>query len=221
MNQPPEQIALFGTRHRERVGQNRAPEPPKPEPRPQSFDPHRTHQLAMFMTPHEIQTHYSPLEGDRLDMDRWDGDISDDDDYADVETDDELWDRKAEEADESGLTESITKHGVLSPVQLAFSDKHGPRGAPEVLGGHHRVAAAPPHSLVPVLHYNNIRDARGDKAYSYERSVRKEDPEYHRLHREEMGFGSSSSYSEGASSGSGSSEPSSQAHPWIRNSRIP
>lgn len=156
------------------------------------FDPHNSGgQLAMFMTPNEIKEHYTPLEGDRESRDEWyDNDISSSssssgstqdsghDAFGGVETDEELWDRKEDEAMYQGLHESIAKHGVLSPVQLAFSNKPGPRGIPEVLGGHHRIAAAPGNQLIPVEHYANIGAARADKYSPYERSVKDVDPDY-------------------------------------------
>ena len=128
-----------------------------------AFDPHSP-QLAMFMTPHEIKTHYKPLEGDRqrnqgLGLQ-----------YGERETDAEVWKRKARESDEQGLTANIKKHGVLSPVQLQMGSSGSDQG-PEVLGGHHRIAAAPEHSLIPVTHHQSFFHAVYDPHYPYERAA--------------------------------------------------
>ena len=75
-----------------------------------------------------------------------------------------------------GLTTSLEKKGVLSPVQLSMQtvphdDPTESAGHRAVLGGHHRVAAmqdVDPHQLMPVLHYDEVHPPRGDAAYPYE-----------------------------------------------------
>jgi len=163
MNQPPEQIALFHVHHRERVAENRAPEPSVSEPSASTpdFDPH-SGQLAMFMTPREIRTHYKPLEGDRQ---RSQGTRLT---RGQPETDEEVWDRKARESKERGLTVSIQRHGVMSPVQLQTASGYR---KPQVLGGHHRIAAAPEDSLIPVIHHENFKEAKTDPHNPYEKAA--------------------------------------------------
>lgn len=121
----------------------------------------------MFMTPREIKTHYQTLIGDRIPYRGANGKVL-------VETNDEVWERKKEEADDEGLTASIAKHGVLSPVQLQLYDQWSPRRA-QVLGGHHRIASAPEDSLIPVIHHYSLSEAREDKYYPYERDTGIED----------------------------------------------
>ena len=61
--------------------------------------------------------------------------------------------------------------GPDSPVHLGT--KHGSMGKPQVVGGHHRIAAMAhinPDQLIPVLHHENLHDARSTatvKAYPY------------------------------------------------------
>jgi hypothetical protein len=73
------------------------------------------------------------------------------------ETEEELWERKAEESDERGLTKSIRAKGMKRPVTLwADSTHYGPmRTAGQIMDGYHRVAAAhdiDPDTEVPVEH---------------------------------------------------------------------
>lgn len=122
------------------------------------------------------------------------------------ESDDELWDRKLEEAQEFGrhgqhgeygggaradplraahetssssssssssggsygsrgnesLYDSIAEKGVMGPIRLG--QERGSMGKPQVVGGHHRLAAATDidrDRLVPVLHDESIYDAQG------------------------------------------------------------
>lgn len=70
------------------------------------------------------------------------------------ETDDEGWDRKADEARMSGLTDRIASEGVRNPVLL--SDKPDETTS-HVMNGHHRIAAAEeidPNMEVPVAYGN-------------------------------------------------------------------
>jgi hypothetical protein len=118
----------------------------------------------MFMTGKEIQTHISP----------WPGDIQGKATMfapaRERETNSELWERKYDEsvtnADMGGaehgekysnLAQDIAHEGFKSPrIPVNFETK-------EVLGGHHRVAVAAeehPNYLFPVVHHDNIHDAR-------------------------------------------------------------
>lgn len=102
-------------------------------------------QLPMFMTAHEIKSQYRPWQADRRAVEVPDPDIGHT--YR-METDSELWDRKAREAPDHGLTKTSVKHGIHTPVPLLEGR--------EVWDGHHRVAAAAVHtpdSLIPVEHY--------------------------------------------------------------------
>ena len=128
-------------------------------------------QLPMFMTGKEIQEHIMPFPGDRQrvsteekDPEEWRGR------KRRPETNKELWDRKYDEAlthqDDDGaehsdkydnLAHDIAHRGFKSPtIPINFDSK-------EVLGGHHRVAVGAeehPNHLFPVVHYENIREAR-------------------------------------------------------------
>lgn len=125
----------------------------------------------MFMTGKEIQTHISPWPGDREgratdepDPEEWGGK------KIRPETNSELWERKYDEsvtnADMGGaehgekysnLAQDIAHEGFKSPrIPINFETK-------EMLGGHHRVAVAAeehPNYLFPVVHHDNIHDAR-------------------------------------------------------------
>ena len=132
-------------------------------------------QLPMFMTGKEIQSHFNPFHGDREsratnepDPEEWGGK------ELRPETNHEMWERK--------YTESITHHenedGLdgakhdLKYDNLAHDIAHEGFKAPripvnfdkkEVLGGHHRVAVGAeehPNHLFPVVHYDNIHEAR-------------------------------------------------------------
>jgi len=123
------------------------------------------------MTGKEIQTHISPWPGDREgratdepDPEEWGGK------KIRPETNSELWERKYDEsvtnADMGGaehgekysnLAQDIAHEGFKSPrIPINFETK-------EMLGGHHRVAVAAeehPNYLFPVVHHDNIHDAR-------------------------------------------------------------
>jgi hypothetical protein len=83
---------------------------------------------------------------------------------------DELWQRKLEAGQGSGLEDSVRREGVKTPVQLI----HDPRTGKTTMGhGHHRVAVAKnlesvegKELYVPVLHsemvYKNDFDWGGD-----------------------------------------------------------
>lgn len=128
-------------------------------------------QLPMFMTGKEIQTHFKPFENDREgratnepDPEEWGGK------KIRPETNSELWERKYDESvtnqDMGGpehdkkyqnLAQDISHEGFQSP-RIPVNLNTG-----EVLGGHHRVAVGAeehPNYLFPVVHHEDIHDAR-------------------------------------------------------------
>ena len=130
------------------------------------------HQLPMFMTPREIMSKYSPLDGDREDVvDDWDADVEE----HRPETDEELWERKFDEThekDEHGefdgwsaeksLHDSVRDEGVRNPVSLQFPGMTV-TGKPQILGGHHRLVVAEayrPDDPIPVEHFPNVTAAQ-------------------------------------------------------------
>lgn len=128
-------------------------------------------QLPMFMTGKEIQVHLNPFHGDREgratnepDPEEWGGK------KIRPETNNEMWERKydesvtnadmggAEHGDKySNLAQDIAHEGFKAPrIPVNLETK-------EVLGGHHRVAVGAeehPNYLFPVVHHDNIHDAR-------------------------------------------------------------
>jgi hypothetical protein len=132
-------------------------------------------QIPMFMTGKEIQTHLDPWHGDREgratnepDPEEWGGK------KIRPETNSELWERKYDESttpheNEDGVTgaEHNPKYDNLAH-DIANEGFKAPRipvnfDAKEVLGGHHRVAVGAkehPNHLFPVIHYDNIHEAR-------------------------------------------------------------
>lgn len=67
------------------------------------------------------------------------------------------------------LFENIRQQGVQQPVRLGQT-KSFKTGRPEVVGGHHRIAAQAkidPDALIPVLHDRNIMTAKQDRGYTY------------------------------------------------------
>lgn len=201
-------------------------------------------QRAMFMTPREIHARYQPLDGDRYDSSAGSHEFSTSGGFAmttgspdriarenEMETDDELWDRKLEESQyskrdyamdrgegvtgtgtfvdrlydrdsgpvrqtghtetweakeesyvnrkigawreshEESLYDSIAKSGVRSPIRLGEAE--GMMGKPEIVGGHHRLAAQTDlnqDQFVPVLHHEDIGEARSkrtERGYKY------------------------------------------------------
>jgi hypothetical protein len=118
-----------------------------------ALNPGQFQQLPMFMTARDIDRQYDPNEGDR----------NVDESTGWVETTDELWDRKAQEAkqDASGVGDglsvhdSVLRHGVKSPVWLYHDERSIQGDLPTVGNGHHRVAVLlhnDPDRLMPVLH---------------------------------------------------------------------
>lgn len=101
-------------------------------------------QGKLFMTPREIMATHVPFEGD----------------MRAGESDHDVWERKAQEAYDVGLTDRIETEGVQRPVHLIPAGLKGldSVGSYESSGsladGHHRVASANdvrPDSLLPVL----------------------------------------------------------------------
>jgi hypothetical protein len=82
--------------------------------------------------------------------------------YGGSESDEELWNRKYEEGEERGLHEGIEEEGgIKRPVSLG--SKKGSMGKKEIVGGHHRLAymrEQRPEDLMPVLHFQDIYEAR-------------------------------------------------------------
>lgn len=108
-------------------------------------------QLKLFMTAKEIVDEFEPIDGD----------------YLEDETTDELWDRKALEAEDNGLMDSIQEHGVQIPVSLHPWNQH-------ITGGHHRIAAQyklNPHQFIPVNYEISPWNAN-----AYDGDVEKESP---------------------------------------------
>lgn len=70
-----------------------------------------------------------------------------------------MWDEKVFEADVSGLSQSIEREGVKTPVPLAHNHEFYPRDV--LADGHHRIAVAhdiDPDMLVPVQHFEHHND---------------------------------------------------------------
>lgn len=120
-------------------------------------------QLAMFMTAGELrQMGVSPFDT----VDPKSGDI---------QTPEHTWERKTDEAIESGLVDSIRERGVSKPINLYHLSEGedpnlvldiDPETGKEITGslspktiahGHHRVAGAnfvSPNEWIPVQHYD-------------------------------------------------------------------
>lgn len=74
--------------------------------------------------------------------------MRDEDEY---ETLEEMMERKADEADESGLTDSIIENGILEPIEVLH--REGDR--PFLVDGHHRIASLLRHAPsmpIPITH---------------------------------------------------------------------
>lgn len=134
--------------------------------------PERYEQLPMFMKPLDIMQNYAVHDYERLETAPSDSDLSlssDPDGWDDMrpETDDELWDRKADEAQydkrvydpvmqqETSLYDSIRSgQGIHTPIQLIHDANTGQK---RVIGnGYHRLASAldgiPMDDYIPVEH---------------------------------------------------------------------
>jgi hypothetical protein len=94
----------------------------------------------MFATAREIQANFKPWEADR--EARWEPAsriVNPNGGSYRSETDRELWNRKADEADQNGLTDRIAAAGgVNRPVPIYT---HRREGNFQLIGGHHRVAS--------------------------------------------------------------------------------
>jgi len=99
-------------------------------------------QLPMFMTGKEIKEQYTPADYDP--------------NYGEFADEKEFWDSKLDEANQSGLTQSIKEEGVKTPVILNLDGK-------TIDNGHHRVAAttASPDDdkYIPVIHAEDQNDS--------------------------------------------------------------
>lgn len=167
------QFALFGpSRSIPRRVPNWAPEidaTPKDTPT-QAWRGYNNPQLPMFLTAREIKHNYQPHYGDRME-DPYNYETG-------KETDSILWERKAMEAHENGLTRHLRDHKwqfdqaiplsmhgpafgrAFMPFVPLDSETGGPMDTrPEILDGHHRIAAADdtdyggsPDALIPVVH---------------------------------------------------------------------
>jgi hypothetical protein len=60
---------------------------------------------------------------------------------------DEFWDRKGNEAINSGVYKSVQRHGIVNPVELGVSGR-----TIEIKNGYHRVASADDHSFIPITY---------------------------------------------------------------------
>ena len=138
----------------------------------------------MFMSAREIKATHQPIWGDvgrKFDYSMFDGGGG-----WRNETQDETWERKAEESRERGpmgggqspltamgsLADHIEDHGVKFPVTLEdpstayIRTKHNgdpDSKKPYVLGGHHRIAIMGenhPDDLIPVQHNHDVFEAK-------------------------------------------------------------
>jgi len=65
------------------------------------------------------------------------------------------------------IHESVRRTGVQQPVHLG--QEAGSHGLPQIVGGHHRIAAAldtRPHGLIPVMHHEDIVEAKRMGSYT-------------------------------------------------------
>lgn len=143
------------------------------------------HQLPMFMSAREIREGWQALDGDRLGgalrrkrFSLTSGESTGS--HGSPETDDQLYARKLAEAHDPSRgpgTQSLVEHlravgGVSEPIHLLdpTSKRRGALGRPEVLGGHHRIAAMSeidPDALMPVLFHSGPREAKRGGGYPY------------------------------------------------------
>jgi hypothetical protein len=97
-----------------------------------------------------------------------------------MEASDEAWDYRRQKEDEHyedwneeqsygpSLHDRIAAEGIQSPVHLGFGNT-GMLGKPQVLGGHHRLAAQEdidPDQFIPVKHWKSIHEARRSGEYT-------------------------------------------------------
>jgi hypothetical protein len=75
---------------------------------------------------------------------------------------------KRPSTEETSLYDSIQFEGVKSPIRLGQTV--GSMGKREIVGGHHRLASQTdidPNRLVPVLHHEDIFEAKSNPSYKY------------------------------------------------------
>jgi hypothetical protein len=119
-------------------------------------------QLKLFTTPKEIMDQgYGGVTSDEFIRARHGG----------FEGLDEMWSRKAREADSSGLTADIKTKGVEVPVALGtdvqprFDEGVDPSLGP-IISGYHRVAAAnavDPNMIIPITYRSRSEQSMIDK----------------------------------------------------------
>jgi hypothetical protein len=135
---------------------------------PHQFNAVQGEQLKAFMSADEIDREFSPFDWDREEMSYEDG-------VSWYESNDELYDRKLEEAWDGGLRHDLAADNfkVRKPLSLAHSESNrsGTAVYPQIVGGHHRIAVLrdeAPDQLQPVLHWNNIKEAQRGGGSQYE-----------------------------------------------------
>lgn len=145
-------------------------------------------QLPMFMSGSEIKDTHAPWPGDKERHI-----VSHNGMYVEEpESDQELWDRKRDEADDlrednrssahgqPSLTGSVLENGVQKPVILEdpqwtaerqrtpYAPRYNPHNKvekPLILNGHHRIAVMAdedPHRLLPVTYAKDVMTARSE-----------------------------------------------------------
>lgn len=103
-------------------------------------------QLKLFMSARELREHFDPYWGD------FEGDETEPS---------KVWDRKLSASKETGLYDDIKDIGVRIPVTIT-GNPDGSGFNPEVMGGHHRIAAAydiNPDMEIPVNYDDNVESA--------------------------------------------------------------
>ena len=83
---------------------------------------------------------------------------------------DSIWNKQAAYDEKQGgsLYDSIASEGARSPVRLGRTI--GSKGKPQIVGGHHRLAAQADinqDQFMPVLHHEDIGSAKNDPYYKY------------------------------------------------------
>lgn len=103
-------------------------------------------QLRLFISARELREQFDPNWGD----------------FEGEETEPEqVWDRKLSASKETGLYDDIQDIGVRIPVTIT-GNPDGSGFNPEVMGGHHRIAAAydiNPDMEIPVNYDDNVSSA--------------------------------------------------------------
>lgn len=121
-------------------------------------------QLPMFMSAHEIKATHAPH--DRLHVPTSMKEHR-------PETDNEVWDRKVEEAwvapgrGDRSLRQVIHDNDGRQSRPMSLNPTAKP---PTVIGGHHRIAVMDeefPDTLMPVVHHTDIKAAKASLHYPY------------------------------------------------------